>query len=268
MKRRDVSQRGVLQGLVVMWAVWVFLVAGGPLAAQNPVSRYAPADIQYGSRIYTAQCALCHGPTGDLIAGVDLGSGRFRRAISSDNDLRGVITNGIAGTAMAGFKFDASELTMIVAYLRNMRDFDSRLATLGEASRGRAVFEGAGNCGSCHRVDGKGPRVAPDLSDIGALRAADGLQKALLDPSGSILPGNRSVRAVTQDGKVISGRRLNEDTHTLQLIDEQERLVSLVKADLREYTVIRASAMPSYKEKLSSQELADMVAYLLTLKGP
>ena len=55
---------------------------------------------------------------------------------------------------------------------------------------------------------------------------------------------NRSVRAVTRDGKVITGRRMNEDTYTVQLIDEQERLVSLVKANLREYGLVRRTSMP------------------------
>ena len=72
---------------------------------------------------------------------------------------------------------------------------------------------------------------------------------------------------MTRAGKVIAGRRLNEDTYTVQLIDADEHLVSLVKADLREYTIITSSAMPSYKGKLDSSELDDIVAYLRTLKG-
>jgi len=72
---------------------------------------------------------------------------------------------------------------------------------------------------------------------------------------------------VTRGGKVINGRRLNEDTYTVQLLDDQERLVSLTKADLREYTILTSSPMPSYKESLSADELADLVAYLLSLKG-
>ena len=53
----------------------------------------------------------------------------------------------------------------------------------------------------------------------------------------------------------------------MQLVDTNERLVGLVKADLREYTVNRESAMPWSRDKLTSQEVADAVAYLLTLKG-
>jgi mono/diheme cytochrome c family protein len=75
------------------------------------------------------------------------------------------------------------------------------------------------------------------------------------------------VRAVTRDGKVINGRRLNEDTYTVQLIDEQEKLLSLTKADHREYTILTVSPMPSYKDRLTQDEVADVVAYLLSLKG-
>jgi len=247
--------------LVYLGALW------GPVGrAQDRAVQYAPADIRYGAQIYTAQCSACHGVNGDQVNGVDLRSGQLRRA-PSDTDLRNVITNGIPGTVMPPFKFDPPELTGIVAYIRNMRDFDARAVTLGDASRGQAWFEGAGGCTSCHRVYGKGPRVAPDLSDIGAIRTADILQRTLLDPNGSILPMNRSVRVVTRDGKVINGRRLNEDTYSVQLIDDQEHLLSVAKADLREYTVTKTTNMPSYKDKASAQDLADVIAYLLSLKG-
>jgi cytochrome c1 len=93
------------------------------------------------------------------------------------------------------------------------------------------------------------------------------LEKSLIDPTAALLPVNRSVRAVTRDGKVITGRRLNEDTYSVQLIDDHEQLMSLEKVDLRDYTVLKTSSMPSYIEKLSSQEQADVVAYLLSLKG-
>jgi mono/diheme cytochrome c family protein len=66
---------------------------------------------------------------------------------------------------------------------------------------------------------------------------------------------------------VITGRRLNENTDTVQMIDEHENLVSLVKAELREYSSLKTSPMPSYKDKFSSDEMADVLAYLVSLKG-
>jgi putative heme-binding domain-containing protein len=185
----------------------------------------------------------------------------------TDQDLTRVITTGIQGTGMQAFKFDPSELAGIIAYLRNMNSFDRGSVKAGDADRGRAVFEGKGGCARCHRVGAQGPRVAPDLSDIGATRSAGSLLRSLMDPSSQMMPINRPVRAVTRDGKTINGRRLNEDTYTVQLIDDQERLVSLVKADLREYTILTVSPMPSYRDRLTQDEVADVVAYLLSLKG-
>lgn len=254
----------------LVWAVpllWTVSQAPGPRAlAQNSPTLYPQADIEYGARIYTAQCTTCHGVTGDVVPGVDLRAGHFKR-VTSDVDLRTTVTTGVPGTAMPPFNFDAAELAGIVAYIRNMRDYDSRGVTLGDRARGQALFDGAGNCRSCHRLNGKGPRLAPDLSDIGSLRTVDFLQRTLVDPDGAMLPANRSVRAVTRDGRVIQGRRLNEDTYTVQIIDDQEHLMSLAKANLREYIVSKTSAMPSYKGKFSSQDVSDTVAYLLSLRG-
>ena len=241
--------------------------AGFALAqGQQPLhdEQYPQADIAYGLSIYTAKCVVCHGPQGDGAGGVNLRSGKFRDA-TSDRDLARFIRAG-SPAGMPPMALDNSEMTGIVAYLRNMNSVDSRTVQTGDAARGRAVFEGKGNCASCHRVGRIGSRVGPNLSDIGSLRSPASLQRSLVDPSSQMMPINRPVRVVTRDGTVIAGRRLNEDTYTLQLIDDQERLRSLTKADLREYTVLTTSPMPSYTD-LTADELADLVAYLLSLKG-
>jgi len=254
-----------------LWAILGLLWSASPLVAahnstQDRAGEYAPADIAYGARLYDAQCTTCHGANGDGVGGVDLRSGRFRNAVT-DQDLTRVITSGIQGTGMLAFKFDLSEIAGIIAYLRNMNTFDRGSMKTGDAGRGRTVFEGKGDCARCHRVDAQGSRVAPNLSDIGATRSAGTLLRSLTDPTSQMMPINRPVRAVTRDGKVINGRRLNEDTYTVQLIDNQEKLLSLTKADLREYTILTVSPMPSYKDRLTQDDLADVVAYLLSLKG-
>ena len=245
------------------------ILAGSSGAAAQTASHpgeYAPADIAYGARLYDAQCTTCHGATGDGVGGVDLRSGRFRNAVT-DQDLMRVVTTGVPGTGMLAFKLDAAELTGIVAFLRNMNAFDRGSVKAGDTARGRALFDGKGACARCHRVGSQGALTAPDLSDIGAARSAGSMLRSLTDPTSQMMPINRPVKAVTRDGKAVSGRRLNEDTYTVQLIDDQGRLVSLVKSDLREYTIATVSPMPSFGATLTQDELADVVAYLLSLKG-
>ncbi len=254
-----------MQRLVPMLGAVLSLGAGGELMAQTHAGHYEQADIAYGSSLYTTYCVVCHGVTGDTLPNVNLRSGRFRHA-ASDRDLRAVIRGGIPGTAMVPGAYTDSELVALVAYLRNM-DADAGDFALGDAGRGQALFEGKGNCGSCHRVAGQGPRFAPDLSAIGAMRSAATLNRALLDPHGSGLAINRPVRAVLADGTVVNGRRLNEDTYSVQLIDDRERLLSLDKSELREFTIIEAPQLPSYGDVFSEEEAADVLAYLRSLKG-
>ena len=51
------------------------------------------------------------------------------------------------------------------------------------------------------------------------------------------------------------------------MTDEEGRLFSLEKSNLREFTISNKSTMPSYKQELSPDELSDVVTYLLSLKG-
>jgi putative heme-binding domain-containing protein len=238
------------------------VVAATGLAGQGP---YAEADIDYGRRLYLAHCSTCHGADGSAVPSVALASGSFRNA-PTDRDLTRIIVGGIPGTAMAGGQYNSGELAGLVAYLRNMNRRDAGSSALGDEARGRALFEGTGGCLRCHRVNGRGSWIATDLSDIGVARTAAALERALVDPARATMPLNRTVRAVTRDGRVVTGRRLNEDTHTVQLIDRDARLVSLSKDDLREYALLTTTEMPSYRE-MSRAERADLLAYLLSLKG-
>jgi cytochrome c oxidase cbb3-type subunit 3 len=191
---------------------------------------------------------------------------QFRRA-SSDEDIRNTIATGVAAAGMPPFRLQPAELDGLVAYIRSGFDISGAPFKVGNAARGKAIYDGKGACASCHRVNGAGARTAPDLSDIGIVRQPAAIQRSLIDPAKGMLPINRPVRIVTRDGRTVRGRRLNEDTFTVQLIDENERLVSLEKSEIREFEAGTASPMPSFAGKLTGEEIADLLAYLVSLRG-
>ena len=248
-----------------MWVVRVFarLLAAGTLFAQHTFSL---SDVEDGKVFYEANCSRCHGPEGNLIPGVDFGRGKFLRA-SSDEDLIKVIRTGIPSAGMPPGTFSDFQAETIIAYVRSLGvSPDSRFGK-GDA-RGKALFEGKGACLNCHRVNGNGSRVGPDLSDIGKLRRfPDQLERSILEPDAEMLPPNRTVHLVTKDGATITGRLLNRDTFSVQVLDSKEQLVSVLTSNLREFTFAAKSPMPSYRDKLSSSEIADVVSYLISLKG-
>ena len=225
-----------------------------------------PPISKTAARQYTNNCVYCHGPEGDQIPGINLLQGKFRRTLS-DDDIARIIREGIPGTGMPAQNMNEGNARTIVAYLRSAAAVPASTVPGGDAARGKTIFEGKGDCTTCHRAAGVGSRSGPDLTDIGALRRAVELEKSLLDPGAVVLPQNRFVKVVTKDGAAVTGRLMNQDTFTLQLIDSQDRLRSYRIADLRQHSVLTTSSMPSYKDRLSSQDLADVVAYLVSLKG-
>ena len=246
-------------GLALMSAL---ALMAGALCAQDG---YHPADIQTGKQLYGVNCSACHGPNGDFVSGVDLGHGTFKRA-STDNELAAIMLQGIIGTPMPPANLSDQQAHQIVAYLRSLAAAYDTGASKADLAHGKSLFENKG-CMNCHRVRSQGSRVGPDLSDIGARRKRDEIELSIVDPNAEILAENRYVRVVTRDGATITGRILNEDTFSLQLMDSKEKLLSLQKSDLSKFEFLKTSAMPAFRDKLTGNELADLVGYLVSLKG-
>jgi putative heme-binding domain-containing protein len=244
-------------------SLYLLVMAAGTLWGQES---QLPDEAEYGRRAFRANCTVCHGLEGDAVAGVHLAGGKFRRASSAD-DLIEIIRGGIPGTGMPPTELSKYEARSIVAYLRFMESATRSLSAPGDTVRGRTIFEGKGRCLDCHRVKGKGSRTGPDLTEIGSLRRAVDLEHSILEPNAEVLSPNRTVRLVTRDGATITGRLLNRDTFTIQVIDSKERLLSFRTENLKEFAFADQSPMPSYKGKLNSEELADLVNYLVSLKG-
>jgi putative heme-binding domain-containing protein len=138
-------------------------------------------------------------------------------------------------------------------------------ALTGDAARGRALVESSG-CVDCHRIADRGSRLGPNLSRIGA-RTTTRLREALVDPDAEVLGDNRFVRIVTKDGTSVTGKLLNQDALSVQLMNPTEELKTYLRANLREFTILDKGLMPSVQGKLTDQQVADIVTYLSSLKG-
>lgn len=224
---------------------------------------YTRAEVENGARLYQASCATCHGPKGDTVRSVALLSGQFRRA-SSDEELVKIIISGIPGTSMPPNNYSDLEAGMIVAFLRGAAAGETVSSVAGDVVRGKALYEGKGKCTACHTP---GSRMAPTLDDVGTLRRPLELEQSLLEPNAELHPDFRFVRVVTRNGAVVTGRLLNRSRFSIQILDSSDRLRTLDAADVKEFSIDKTSPMPSVRTLLSSQEVADLVAYLTTLRG-
>ena len=249
--------RGSVFLLASCWSLFLYGV-------ESMGHTYSSTQISDGYGLYTDNCALCHGIEGSWIEGVDLSRGQFKSVVS-DHDLSQVIVEGAAEGRMPAFDFEDSQIDALIAYIRVGFDPEGAAVQIGSASEGESLFNGEGECSACHRINGKGPRTAPDLSDIGLVRTPAALRRTLIEPSKAIWPIHRPVIALTKNGEAFYGRRLNEDTYSVQIIDSQERLISLNKAELVQYEVRKE--LTHQPTTLSDEEVADLVAFMLSLRG-
>ncbi|MEO6367582.1 MAG: c-type cytochrome [Steroidobacteraceae bacterium] len=256
-----VMATGSMKGSPVGSVALLWLLLGSPLAiAQHATG----SDVFSGEQAFQNSCANCHGKDGNLIANVDLGHGVFRKPYD-DAQLTDIVMKGIPSTPMPATPgMSREQAVQIVSYLRSLALLKD--AGAGDAARGKLLFTGKGQCLSCHRVDGEGSRQGPELSRIGLLRKSSQLVTSLLDPDREVQPHNRSYRVVTREGRRISGRLLNQDAFSVQLLGSDERLHSFAKADLKSAEFI-PSPMPSVRGTLNDQEVADVVQYLVSLRG-
>lgn len=243
----------------------------------TPLANPTAADLASGAKVFTTYCGRCHGFDGTGGSGPPLTRPKLRRA-ADDTAILDILVNGIPDTSMmAAWMLSEPEMAQVTAYVRALGRRAEETPP-GNADRGRAVYASAG-CATCHIVRGEGAVLGPELTEIGLLRGAAYLRESLLAPSAArperpVLyepygyPAYVVVVAQPRRGAEVSGVLVNEDSFTLQLRDRTGRWHSLRKTDLSSLAYEpRTSLMPAYGERLTKEQMNDLVAYLMTLRG-
>jgi putative heme-binding domain-containing protein len=138
----------------------------------------------------------------------------------------------------------------------------------GNAVAGKVVFDAPGNCISCHRAGATGAFYGPNLSNVGSRISPAGLRIILNSPPEKVTPENRLYEVELRNGKTVRGKLLNQDPFSLQLLDLDGKLVAYERAQVRSSRFTDPPQMPSYKSKLTDRQIADLVAYLTSLRTP
>ena len=137
----------------------------------------------------------------------------------------------------------------------------------GDAERGADVFRKEGTCIKCHRVGGEGKQVGPDLSEIGSKLAPEAVYVSILDPSAAISFNFETYSVLLKDGRDVSGVLVSQtdESVTIKTAEAIERTFD--RSEIDELAKQQISLMPSdLAQNMSTQQLVDLVAYLMSLK--
>jgi cytochrome c oxidase cbb3-type subunit 3 len=244
-------------------------VAAGAFAAQdqpvkNPLEGNAEA-VRAGMGLFRGRCGDCHGIDARGVRGPDITqvwvSGR------TDQGLFKTIKEGISGTEMpANPRISDHEAWQILAYLRTLAASAPTDAPRGDAENGERIFRA--NCTACHRVNGAGGRLGPDLSRIGSARSREMMVIRIRGDIEGFAPGYEPVTLTPQTGQPIVGVKKNEDLFSVQIMDTRERIQGYEKEKMKAVESNTRSAMPAFPPaRLSASDLDDLIRYLQTLRG-
>lgn len=249
-------------------AVLLGAAMGGAAQAPQPGTGSAgdPAAVRRGSLLFRARCAGCHGLDARGVSGPDLTM--VLSAGTSDERFFRILRNGL-GTEMPRFSEEQTtdvQVREILAYLQMLTRGTASEPVRGNAGNGAAIFQR--RCASCHKVNGNGGSLGPDLSRIGAMRSASALAAKIRDPNRSFVRGYRPATVVLTDGRRVRGVVKNQDAFSIQIMDVSERLQGFPIGQLREVVFEPRSPMPVFgPAALNDSDMNDLLSYLATLRG-
>lgn len=156
---------------------------------------------------------------------------------------------------------------------RRPASIDEWLAALtvrGDAEAGRRAFfrTGGAGCARCHRIEGRGGNIGPDLSTIARNQNNRKIAESILTPSKDIAPQFLTWQFVMNSGKMHVGFIIGDERNGRYTLGTSEGTTEQIEvAAIEERKPQNVSVMPEkLVDQISVAEFQDIVAYLLTLR--
>lgn len=138
----------------------------------------------------------------------------------------------------------------------------------GSAARGRTIFfeKAEVSCVRCHKIEGNGGEVGPDLSKISSQQKRDYLLEAIVLPDKQIAKGFDTVVLALDSGKVVSGIVKEDTGKQLKLVTPEGQTIVVSKSQIEEQARGKSAMPEDVVQKLTKSELRDLVEFLAGLK--
>jgi putative membrane-bound dehydrogenase-like protein len=135
------------------------------------------------------------------------------------------------------------------------------------AKHGEEIFFGRGTCFACHKVKDKGVVIGPDLVNISKRRDVNYVIASIVDPDAYIVEGFQQTSLELKDGSKVFGMIQEETAQSIQIFLLTGQQVTVETKNVKKRDDAKNSGMPSsFAHTLSPQDVADLSAWIMTLK--
>jgi quinoprotein glucose dehydrogenase len=177
----------------------------------------------------------------------------LRKHADKDPELAKLLSDVMKGGLL--LSLDKAEVARVEALVK----------TKGDPRRGRALFLDAKKlaCVTCHRLEGVGGNVGPDLTRLWDTHTIEKIMESIIDPSREIKEGFQTYQVTTRNGQVYTGLKVAQTAEELILRDANAKDVRVPAKDVEELTAVKQSLMPdNVVALLSFDQFIDLVAFL------
>jgi putative membrane-bound dehydrogenase-like protein len=148
--------------------------------------------------------------------------------------------------------------------LEVLQQYRSALEMAGDADRGKDVFKK--NCAACHRVQGLGHEIGPNLAAMKS-RGPEAILMNVLDPNREVNPQYLNYLLLTTDGRSLSGILTGETATSVTLKKQENATDTVLRVDIESLRSTGQSLMPVGIEKqIDRQGMADLLEYLKSVE--
>ncbi|MFK8111842.1 MAG: PVC-type heme-binding CxxCH protein [Rubripirellula sp.] len=151
------------------------------------------------------------------------------------------------------FRSDPNRAKVIASYLESANQ-------LGDPAIGKQLF--TEHCSACHRIDGMGTNVGPDISDTRS-KTSEALLTSILDPNAAIDSSFIQYNVLTLDGRIVDGLLIDETSEAITLQQKGGKRIAVAREEIDTLQAPGVSLMPEgFEQAIKPEAMSHLLSYL------